>query len=51
MLCWVFCTDLYGRLYWKYTGRSDLNYNRKIGNIWLQFVAYEELEDGITLEE
>jgi len=27
MLCWVFYTDLYGRLNWRYIGTNDLNYN------------------------
>jgi hypothetical protein len=51
MLCWVFCINLYGRLNWRYIGRSDLNYNIKIGSNQLQFVAYEKLENEITLEK
>jgi hypothetical protein len=32
MLFWVFCIDLYGRLNWRDIGKSDLNYNIKIGS-------------------
>ncbi len=49
MLCWVFSTYLYGRLNWRYIGRNDLNYNIKIGNNWLQFVASKEPKDETTL--
>jgi len=51
MLFWVFYIDICGRLNWKNIGKSDLNYNIKIGSNQLQFVAYEELENEITLEE
>ncbi len=49
MLCCVFSTYLYSRLNWRYIGRNDLNYNIKIGNNWLQFVASKEPKDETTL--
>jgi hypothetical protein len=32
LLCWVFCTYLYGRFNLRYIGRGDLNYNIKMGS-------------------
>jgi hypothetical protein len=32
LLCWIYSKDLYGRLCWRYVGRSDANYNIKIDN-------------------
>jgi hypothetical protein len=32
MLCWLYCTDIYGCFFWKYASKSDMEYNIGIGN-------------------
>jgi hypothetical protein len=49
MFCWFYCTDLYGHLFWRYAGRSDMDYNIRIGSNRLQFVEFEEKEDEVEL--
>jgi hypothetical protein len=48
MFYWIFCADLYGRLNWKYVGRSGLNYNIKIRS---KYVVFEKKEDELKLEK
>jgi hypothetical protein len=49
MLCWLDCTDIYGRLFWRYIGRSDMDYNIKVGSNRLQYVEFEEKGDEVEL--
>jgi hypothetical protein len=42
---------MYGRLNWRYTSRSDLNYNIKIGSNRVQYVVSKEKEDEPKLKK
>jgi hypothetical protein len=47
MLCWFYCTDLYGHLFWRYIGRNDMDYNIRVGSNRLHFVESEKKEDEV----
>jgi hypothetical protein len=51
MFYWIFYTDMYDRLNWKYASKNDLNYNTKIKNKRFQSVKYEEKEIKLELED
>ncbi len=49
MLCWLYCTDIYGFFFWKYASKSDMEYNLGIGNNRLQSIESEEKEDEVEI--
>ncbi len=51
MLCWFYCTDIWGRLFWKYIGKSDMDYNIKVGSNRLQYVEFEEKGYEVILRD
>jgi hypothetical protein len=49
MICWLYCIDLYGRFFWRYVSRNDMEYIIRIGSNRLQFVEYEEKEKRVEI--
>jgi hypothetical protein len=51
MLCWFYYIDLYGRFFWRYIGRSDMDYNIRIGGNRLQSMESKKREDEVELRD
>jgi len=49
MICWLYCTNLYGCFFWRYVSKSDMEYIIRIGSNRLQFVKYEEKEKEVEI--
>jgi hypothetical protein len=51
MFCWLYYTDLYGCLFWRYIGRRDMDYKIRVGSNRLQYVESEERGDEVELKD
>ncbi len=51
LLCWMYVRDFYGRLCWRYVGRSDVNYNIRIDNNRKKTMDFEREEDVPTTKD
>ncbi len=51
LLCWMYVRDFYGRLCWRYVGRSDANYSIRIDNNRKRTVDSKKEEEVPTIED
>jgi hypothetical protein len=49
MLCWMYVRDFYGKLCWRYVGRSDADYSIKIDNKIKRTVDSKKEEEVLQL--
>jgi len=51
LLCWIYSKDFYGRLCWRYVGRSDANYNIKIDNNKTKIIDFDKEEEVLVAKD
>jgi hypothetical protein len=51
LLCWIHSKDFYGRLCWRYVGRSDMNYNIMIENNKKRAIDSEKEEEILVVKD
>jgi hypothetical protein len=51
LLCWIYFKDFYGRLCWRYVGKSDINYSIRIDNNRNKVVDSKKEEEIPAVED
>jgi hypothetical protein len=51
LLCWIYFKEFYGRLCWRYVGKSDANHDIKIDNNMRKIIDSKKEEEVLAVKD